>query len=252
MDAPHVFVGIGGWIYDQWRGTFYPPGTRQKDELAYAASRLTAIEINATFYRLQTPSTFAGWAAATPDGFRFSLKASRFCTNRRILADAGEAVSKFVNQGLAELGPKLGPIVWQFASTKAFDAEDFGAFLKLLPAQVDGVALRHALEVRHESFRHPEFFRLAKAAGAAIVVADHETYPQIDEQTADFAYARLMKSREDVETGYSPTEISDFADRARRWSADGREAYLFFISGAKVRNPAAATALIAQLRTSAP
>ena len=242
-----VRVGIGGWTYAPWRGTFYPQGLRQKDELAYAASHVTAIEINATYYGSQKPASFANWAKAAPDGFVYALKASRYCTNRRRLGEAGESIARFFGQGLTELGDRLGPILWQFAPTKRFEADDMAAFLELLPARVDGLPLRHALEVRHESFRDPAFTALARAAGAAIVFADHEDYPCIDEQTADFTYARLMRTREEEETGYSAAELDGWASRASDWSAGARDVFIFMISGAKVRNPAAAEALIARL-----
>lgn len=238
--------GIGGWNFDPWRGAFYPPEVRKKDELAYAASKLTAIEINSTYYGSQKPATFANWAVAAPDGFKFAAKASRFCTNRRVLAEAGESVERFCNQGIAELGEKLGPILWQFAPTKQFDAVDMAAFVALLPGQVAGVPLRHAFEVRHESFRDPAFTALMKKANAAIVYADHPEYPCIDEETADFAYARLMKTEETVETGYPAKALDGWAAEATRWAGRG-DAYVFFISGAKVRNPAAAMALIERL-----
>lgn len=241
-----IYSGIGGWNFDPWRGAFYPPEVKKKDELAYAASKLTAIEINSTYYGSQKPATFANWAAAAPDGFKFAAKASRFCTNRRVLAEAGESVERFVNQGIAELGEKLGPILWQFAPTKQFDAEDMAAFVALLPDKVSGVPLRHAFEVRHESFRDPAFTALMKKANAAIVYADHPEYPCIDEETADFAYARLMKTEETVETGYPAKALDGWAAEATRWAKRGG-AYVFFISGAKVRNPAAAMALIERL-----
>lgn len=243
-----IYTGIGGWNFDPWRGPVYPPEVKKKDELAYAASKLTAIEINSTYYGSQKPATFANWAAAAPDGFKFAAKASRFCTNRRVLAEAGESVERFCNQGITELGEKLGPILWQFAPTKQFDASDMGAFVALLPDKVAGVPLRHALEVRHESFRDPAFTALMKKANAAIVYADHPEYPCIDEETADFAYARLMKTEEDVETGYPARALDDWATEAKRWAKRG-DAYAFFISGAKVRNPAAAMALIERLPT---
>ncbi|KEQ52850.1 DUF72 domain-containing protein [Sphingobium chlorophenolicum] len=242
-----IRVGIGGWVFEPWRGTFYPEGLRQKDELAYVGEHLTATEINATYYSTQKPATFAGWAKAVPDGFQFAVKASRFCTNRRVLADAGESIAKFVHQGLAELGDRLGPILWQFMPTKAFDPDDFGAFLKLLPASVDGVPLRHALEVRHDSFDDPAFFHLAKAAGAAVVYADHPEYPALNGHDVGFSYTRLMRTREEEPTGYSPREIENWADRARQQAAQG-DVYAFFISGAKVRAPAAAQAMIVALR----
>ncbi len=242
-----IRVGIGGWNFEPWRGTFYPPGTRQKDELAYAAAHLTAIEINATYYGSQKPASFANWAVAVPDGFRFAVKASRFCTNRRVLAEAGESVARFVNQGIAELGDRLGPILWQFAPTKQFDGEDMAAFIALLPDKVGGLPLRHAFEVRHESFRDPAFAALMKKANAAIVFADHSQYPCIDEATADFSYARLMKTVEEEPFGYQVEAIDGWAGRARQWAERG-DAYVFFISGAKVRAAAAAQALIERLK----
>lgn len=241
-----IRVGIGGWTFEPWRGTFYPEGLRQKDELNYAASHLTSIEINGTYYRLQSPKSFAEWAKAAPEGFAYAVKASRYCTNRKILGEAGESVDKFVKQGLAELGDKLGPILWQFAQTKVFDAEDMAAFLDLLPKSVDGVRLRHALEVRHESYRDPAFIALAKAAGAAIVRADHDEYPLIEADTADFTYARLMQSVEDEPAGYAPDALDGWAERARGWAKTG-DAFVYVISGAKIRAPAAAQSLIARL-----
>lgn len=242
-----IHVGIGGWVFEPWRGTFYPAGLRQKDELAYVGAHLTATEVNATYYSTQKPATFANWAKAVPDGFRFAVKASRYCTNRRVLAEAGESIHKFVNQGIAELGDRLGPILWQFMPTKKFDAEDFGAFLKLLPASVDGVPLRHALEVRHESFDDPAFLALAKAAGAAIVFADHDDYPAIEGADVGFSYSRMMRTREEEATGYPPADIAHWAARARGQTKQG-DVFAFFISGAKVRNPTAAQAMIVALQ----
>jgi len=242
-----IRVGIGGWIFEPWRGTFYPEGLRQKDELAYVGQHLTATEINATYYSTQKPATFAGWAKAVPDGFQFAVKASRFCTNRRVLAEAGESIAKFTQQGLVELGDRLGPILWQFMPTKTFDAGDFAAFLKLLPDSVDGVPLRHALEVRHESFDDPAFFDLAKRAGAAVVHADHPEYPALQGHDVGFSYARLMRTREEEPTGYSASEIRRWAGKAREQAASG-DVYAFFISGAKVRAPAAAQAMIVALQ----
>ncbi len=247
--AGKIRTGTGGWTYEPWRGTFYPPGLRQKDEQAYAVQHLTAIEINATYYRLQSPKSFATWAKVAPDGFRYALKASRYATNRTKLADAGDSIAKFVGQGISELGDRLGPIVWQFAPTKRFDPEDFGAFLKLLPDSIDGLALGHALEVRHDSFDDPAFIALAREAGAAIVYADHPEYPCIDADTGGFRYARLMQARSDEPTGYDSAEIKSFASLARKWTGNGSDAYMFFINGAKERAPAAAMALKAELET---
>ena len=246
MTKGTIRVGIGGWDYDPWRGTFYPPGLAKTKQLAFAAERLTAIEVNATYYSSQKPATFAKWGEAVPDGFKFSLKASRFCTNRKLLADGAESIQRFLGQGITELGDRLGPILWQFMATKKFDPDDFAAFLKLLPAKQDGVPLRHALEVRHDSFCDPAFHALAKSANAAIVFADSEEFPEIDEPTADFAYARLQRSAEDCPTGYDGKSLDHWAARAKEWSKRG-DTYVYFISGAKVRNPAAASALIDRL-----
>lgn len=244
--AGRIRVGIGGWVYEPWRGSFYPQGLRQKDELAYVGEHLTATEINATYYSSQKPATFAGWAKAVPDGFQFAVKASRYCTNRKILAEAGDSIAKFTHQGIAELGNRLGPILWQFMATKQFDAADFGAFLKLLPASVDGVPLRHALEVRHDSFDDPAFLAMARDAGAAVVFADHDDYPAISGHDVGFSYMRLMRAQADEPTGYAPADIARWVDRAQQQAAQG-DMFGFFISGAKERNPAAAQAMIVAL-----
>jgi uncharacterized protein YecE (DUF72 family) len=263
MSAASIRVGIGGWDYDPWRGTFYPPGLPKAKQLEYAAERLTAIEINATYYKLQKPDLFARWAKAVPDGFKFTIKGSRFCSNRRVLGEGGEAVERFCGQGFVELGDKLGPILWQFMATKKFDPHDFGAFLKLLPSRQDGVRLRHAVEVRHESFRDPAFIAMARAAGVAIVFGDSDDFPCVPDLSGDFAYARLMCGREEVPTGYDGPALDRCADIAKAWArgesppglpynaepapAVPRETYVFFISGAKIRAPQAAMGLIERL-----
>jgi uncharacterized protein YecE (DUF72 family) len=261
MTHAPIRIGIGGWTFEPWRGTFYPEGLPHKKELEYASRQLTAIEINGTYYSGFKPATFAGWAAAVPDGFVFAVKASRFCTNRKVLADAGESVAKFVGQGIVELGDKLGPILWQFMATKKFDAHDFGAFLKLLPAAHDGVKLRHAIQVRHESFAVPEFVAMCRDAGTAIVFADSPEYPAIADITGDFVYARLERGADDNPLCYPEPEIDHWADAAKLWASGGRpedlpyvedkappaqprETFIFFIHGGKVRAPAAAKALI--------
>jgi len=241
--AGKIRVGIGGWAFEPWRGVFYPEKLSQKKELEYAASKTTSIEINGTYYSTFKPASWIKWREETPKDFVFAVKASRFCTNRKVLADAGESVARFIGQGLAELKDKLGPINWQFMGTKKFDAADIEGFLKLLPKEVAGVPLRHALEVRHESFRTPQFYDLARKHGVAIVFADDDTFPKIDEATADFSYARLMRTEEDVETGYPPKALDGWAKQAAEWAKRG-DAFIYFISGAKVRNPAAAQALI--------
>ena len=263
MSTGTIRVGIGGWTYEPWRGAFYPDKWPQKRELEYASRHVTAIEINGTFYSRFKPASFAQWRDTVPEGFVFTLKASRYATNRKVLAEAGESIQRFVEQGIVELGDKLGPILWQFAATKRFDPADFGAFLKLLPAKQDGVGLRHAVHVRHESFAVPEFVALCRAAGVAIVYAQSATYPPLADVTADFVYAPLETAVEDEAAGYSAAELDRWAVAAGTWAAGGlpdglpyldtppprqpRETFVFFISGAKVRNPAAAEALIGRL-----
>jgi uncharacterized protein YecE (DUF72 family) len=263
VSAGAIRVGIGGWDYDPWRETFYPPGLPKTKQLEYAAARLTAIEINATYYKLQKPELFARWAKTVPDGFQFAVKASRFCTMKKVLGEGGEGVTRFCGQGITELGDRLGPILWQFMATKKFDAEDFGAFLKLLPEKQDGVPLRHAVEVRHESFRDPAFVAMARAAGVAIVFGDSAGFPCIADLSGDFVYARLMGASADTPTGYEPTALDAWAKAAKAWSKGEspagyhyeaeppaprpRDTYIFFISGAKERNPAAALALLERL-----
>ena len=264
-----IRIGVGGWTYEPWRNNFYPSGLKHAAELQYASSKLTAIEINATYYRLQSPTSFAKWRDATPADFVFAIKASRYCTNRRVLADAGEAIDRFFASGMVELGSKLGPVVWQFAPMKQFDADDFAAFLSLLPATLGPLRLRHAMEVRHASFMCPEYVALARTHGVATVFADSTEYPSFADLSADFVYGRLMKTGADVETGYDPDAVEAWAQSARVWAAGGqpqelvrvdasaivpatpRDVFMFFISGAKERAPAAAMATLAALRASA-
>jgi len=248
MISGSIHVGIGGWTYEPWRGgCFYPEGLPQKRELEYAAARLTCIEINATYYGRQKPQSFANWAAAAPQAFRFSLKASRYCTQRKVLADSADSIDKFMGQGFTALGEKLGPILWQFRDGKRFERDDFARFLDLIPDMQDGVPLRHALEVRDDSFRDDAFLDLARARNMAVVFSDSDEFPRIEEQTADFTYARLQRSSSDRPAGYSERDIDTWADQARAWSSGKRDVYVLFISGAKERNPAAAQAMIAAL-----
>jgi uncharacterized protein YecE (DUF72 family) len=258
-----IRVGVGGWDFDPWRGTFFPAGLPKTKQLEYAGAQLTATEINATYYKLQKPELFAKWAKAVPDGFKFAVKASRFCTNRKVLGDGGEGVERFCAQGLTELGDKLGPILWQFMGTKQFDPEDFQAFLNLLPETQDGVQLQHAVEPRHESFRNPEFVAMARRRGVAIVFADSADYPCIPDLSGDIVYARLQRCVEEEATGYSCAGLDRWMEVAKAWSRGEspggfpyaaeappprpRDAYVFFISGAKVRAPLAARALIERL-----
>ncbi|WP_454730676.1 MULTISPECIES: DUF72 domain-containing protein [Cupriavidus] len=257
-------VGIGGWNFAPWRGSFYPAKLVQSRELEYASRHLTAIEINSTYHGTQKRTSFARWRDETPDDFVFSLKASRFATNRRVLAEAGESVERFLDSGIAELGDKLGPVVWQFAPTKPFEAEDFEAFLALLPDAVEGRRLRHVLDVRHDSFMTPDYLRLARKYKAATVFTDSPKFPSFADLTADFVYARLMCSSEKIGTGYAPADLDAWRDRVQAWAAGGApedlprvegkaaaargcEVFVFFINGAKERAPAAAGALLARL-----
>jgi uncharacterized protein YecE (DUF72 family) len=264
MSAPagarRIRVGIGGWTYEPWRRNFYPAGLPQAKELAYASERLSAIEVNGTYYSSQKPQTFARWRDETAEDFVFSLKASRFATNRRVLAGAGESVTRFVGSGIAELGPKLGPIVWQFAPTKRFDPPDFEAFLELLPANVDGLPLRHVLDVRHETFRCPAFVALARRHDATIVLTESDVYPAIADTTADLVYARVMRTQAALDEGLEPAVLDSLADCALAWRDGGepaglpkvapepapaipRDVFMLFISGAKEKAPSAAMAL---------
>ena len=243
-----IRVGVGGWVFPPWRETFYPRSVRRGQELSYASRALRVTEVNVTYYAAQTPETFARWAAETPDDFRFTVKASRVCTNRRVLAGAGEAIDRFMAQGLGQLGDRLGPILWQFMPTKKFDPADFAAFLDLLPASLGDRPLRHAVEVRNASFADPRFHDLCRARGVAICLTDSADFPLIDQPTATFAYVRLMRGEDDIATGYPPNEIQGWARKLRALSqaAEGtepREVFAFFINGGKSRAPAAALAL---------
>jgi uncharacterized protein YecE (DUF72 family) len=241
-----IRIGVGGWTYEPWRGEFYPECLAHSGELEFASRHLTSIEINGTYYGLQKPATFAKWHDETPDDFVFALKAPRFIMNRRALASAGEAMARFLDSGLVKLKHKLGPINWQLLPTKSFDDADIEAFFKLLPKKLAGLPLRHALEVRHESFRSDEFIQLARQYGVAIVTAGDSPYPEIVEATASFAYARIMGTKESRKAGYSNAALHRWAARAIEW-AKTREVYLYVIGGDKVRNPAAAVALIKRI-----
>jgi uncharacterized protein YecE (DUF72 family) len=264
-----IRVGIGGWTFEPWRGTFFPKDLPKTQELSYASRQLTALEINATFYRTQKPSTFRKWAAETPEDFVFSVKAPQYATNRKVLAEAGPMIEVFLKSGLTELGPKLGPLFWQLAPTKKFDREDYGAFLKLLPKELKGLPLRHAIEAKHPSFATPEAVALAQQNSVAIVMVDSEKNPLIPDLTADFSYLRLQNTSEDVPTGYPPAEVKAWSKRLKSLAAGvvpgdlqaiadsgakttraakaDRDVFAYVISGAKVRAPIAAIALLKEL-----
>jgi len=243
-----IRIGVGGWTFEPWRDNFFPKGLPHHQELSYASRQLTAIEVNGTYYSTFKPATFAKWRDETPEGFVFSLKANRFATNRKLLATAGESIERFVGSGIAELGDKLGPLVWQFMPTKQFDPQDFEAFLALLPRSVEGRLLRHVLDVRHESFLSPDYLPLARRYGCATVHTDSDKFPAIADDQGDLAYIRLMRSAADCPTGYPPEELARWARGAQAWTASTpREVFIYLINGAKERAPAAAQELIRQL-----
>jgi uncharacterized protein YecE (DUF72 family) len=244
-----IRVGIGGWTYPPWRGSFYPNKLPQAKELEFASRQLGAIEINATFYGRQSPKSWAAWGKVVPDGFQFAVKGSRYVVTRPRLADAGEGLGVYFAQGMAALREKLGPVLWMFAARRKFERDDIAAFLKLLPVQLDGIRLRHVIEPRHESFRDEAFFDLCREHDVAVVFGDDDEFPCIDADTASFAYARLQRMSEEEPSGYSPAALDTFAERARRWQRGGRDCYFFMINGAKIRAPAAATALQERLRS---
>jgi uncharacterized protein YecE (DUF72 family) len=243
MSEGKIRIGIGGWTFPPWRGVFYPDKLSQKQELEYASSRLGAIEINATFYGRQKPKSWEAWEKTVPDGFQFAIKGSRFCVTRTRLCEGAEGLGNFFAQGFAALGPKLGPMLWQFAPRRKFDADDIAGFIDLLPEKLDGIKLRHAIEPRDESFRDDRFIELCRNRNIAIVHEDSDDYPLIEADTADFRYARLQRMNEQVPTGYDGETLDGLADLVRGWKQDGKDAYIFLINGAKVRAPAAALAL---------
>ncbi len=262
--AGRIFVGVGGWTFAPWRGVFYPKGLPHSKELEYASSHLTSIEVNGTFYRTQKPSTFRKWASEAPEDFVFSLKGPRYVTNRRVLAEAGNSIKIFLNSGITELGPRLGPLLWQFSPPKKFDEKDFGKFLELLPKTFDGKRLRHVVEVRNESFCTPVFINLLRKFEIPVVFAEHVKYPALSDVTGDFIYARLQKGKDSIKTAYPPAALDKWAKRAKIWAegnepidlpridkakakADLRDVFVYIIHEGKIRAPAAAQALIGLL-----
>jgi uncharacterized protein YecE (DUF72 family) len=247
MSEGQIRIGVGGWTYPPWRGVFYPDKLPQAKELEYASRQLGAIEINATFYSRQSPKIWEKWGNTVPDAFQFAIKGSRYCVMRSKLCEGEEGIANFFAQGFSALEPKLGPIMWQFAPWRKFDRDDIAGFIDLLPSELEGIRLRHAIEPRHDSFRDERFFDLCRARNIAVVFEDSDDYPCIEADTADFTYARLQRMREDVPTGYDDASLDALAARAREWRKSG-DAYIFMINGAKVRAPAAALALQERLR----
>jgi uncharacterized protein YecE (DUF72 family) len=244
-----VRVGIGGWDFAPWRETFYPKDVTLKRQLEYASRQVTSIEINGTFYRTAKPEHFASWAAQTPDDFVFAVKASRYATNRKVLAEAGESIARFVDSGLTELGDKLGPLLWQLAATKQFDPADIEAFFKLLPPKLGKRKLRHVLDARHDSFLCDDYLKLARKYKVATVITDSPKFPNFSDVTGEFVYARLMDAQSDVETGYTKPALKKWAATAQQWQQQAKsgDAYIYFINGAKERAPAAARHLLTLL-----
>ena len=258
-----IRAGIGGWTFEPWRGVFYPKGLKHADELSYAASKLTAIEINGTYYSSFKPESWAKWRAATPDGFKFAVKASRFCVNRRVLTDdkAKASMDIFLNQGLTELGDRLGPILWQFMATKKFDYDDFGGFFDLLPKKLGDLPAHHVIEVRNGTFADPKFVSLCRDHNVTICVSENENYPIIPDVTSDLVYLRLISASDEIETGYAAKELDLWAGRFKAYAAGEvpgdltpidrnglpetpRDVYAFVIHEGKVRAPAAAMEFI--------
>jgi uncharacterized protein YecE (DUF72 family) len=262
-----IRTGIGGWTYAPWRDNFYPGGLVQRRELEYASRRLSAIEVNGTWYGTQKPATYAKWRDQTPPGFVFSAKAPMRIMQSRALAKTGPLVEDFIG-GIVELGDRLGPLVWQLDPGAPIDRDGFAAFLALLPRAAGGRPLRHVLDVRDPAFVDAGYIALAREHGMATVFTDSDEHPSFADVTADFVYVRLMRSRAELATGYPPAELARWAARAREWAAGGepddlpriqadsapppapRDVFVFFIAAAKERNPAAAMALHALLANS--
>lgn len=263
--AGKIHIGIGGWTFAPWRGVFYPEKLAQSKELGYAASKLTSIEINGTYYGSQKPESFRKWASEVPDGFIFSVKGPRFATNRRVLAEAGDSIKRFYDSGVLELGDRLGPVLWQFAPTKKFDDADFGAFLELLPRKLEGRTLRHVVEVRHDSFQTPDFIALLRQHEVPVVYAEHGKYPAIADLASDFVYVRLQTGKDTVKTAYPPKELDEWAGRFKLWAKGGepddlnrvdakpakkqpRDVFAYVIHEGKIRAPAGAMELIERVK----
>ncbi len=269
--VPQTRVGISGWTYPPWRGVFYPPGLRQADELSHAASRLRTIEVNGSFYALQKPDSYRAWAAATPDDFVFSVKGPRFVTHMKKLTDVRVPLANFLGSGLLALEHRLGPLLWQLPPTLGFDVERMSTFFGLLPRTTAAAAalagehdqrlegrawttteedrpLRHAVEVRHDSFAVPAFVDLARAYGVALVTADTAgRWPFLDHETADVAYARLHGDAELYVSGYDDAALDAWAERVRGWQSSGRDVFVYFDNDVKVRAPFDAMALAQRL-----
>ena len=266
-----IWIGTSGWRYPPWRGAFYPAGLAQRRELAHLSRQVSSIEINGSFYSLQRPENYRAWAADVPDGFVFAVKGGRFITHLKQLRDVRTPLANFFASGVLALGPTLGPLLWQLPPRMRFDADRLAAFLELLPRttgaaarlatehdqRLDGRALtetdadrplRHALEVRHESFRDPALLELLRAQDVALVVADSAgTWPYFEKITAGFCYVRLHGADELYVSGYTPDALDGWAAKIRAWRDGGRDVYCYFDNDAKVHAPRDAIALLARL-----
>ena len=259
-----IRVGIGGWTFAPWRGSFYPPGLPHSRELAFASETLTSIEINGTFYGSQSPASFRAWREQTPETFVFSVKGSRYTTHRRDLAEARDSVVRFLDSGVLELGGKLGPILWQFPPTRQFADAAMRPFLEALPATHAGKPLRHVIEARHGSFADPAWMGLLREFGVAHAIVESDKQTLLADVTAPFIYARLERNALNEPEGYAGSALDAWAARFQRWAegkpvtdlpcasaaakkSPARECFVYFISGDKVRAPDAAKALIRRL-----
>jgi uncharacterized protein YecE (DUF72 family) len=268
-----VRVGISGWRYPAWRGDFYPKGLAQRRELEYAASRLTSIEVNGSFYSLQRPSSYASWRAETPDDFVFSVKGPRYVTHLKRLVDVDTALANFFASGVLALGPKLGPVLWQLPENLRFDADVLDAFLAGLPRTTGAAAtlaeahddkvkegrsltvaetpdqpVRHALEFRSQTFATDEASAVLRRHGVATVLADTAgRWPRVDRVTSDFAYARLHGDKELYASGYTDEALHEWAARCRAWASDGLDVFVYFDNDVKGYAPHDALRLIGLL-----
>jgi uncharacterized protein YecE (DUF72 family) len=263
-----VRIGISGWVYPQWRGVFYPKGVKQKDELSYAAKQVPIIEINGSFYSLQKPASFAKWHDETPADFIFSVKGPKYITHERRLKEVETPLANFMASGIFNLREKLGPILWQIPPNLKFDAERIENFVKLLPHDTKRAAeiahnhsewmkerrqleidttrpMRHALEVRHESFVNPSFLELLRKYNVALVFAESAgEWPEFVEPTADFIYMRLHGDGQPEEGGYSNAALDKWGARIRGWRDAGMDVYGFFDGeNIKLRAPTDAQSL---------
>jgi uncharacterized protein YecE (DUF72 family) len=244
-EGPKIRVGIGGWVFPPWRGVFYPPGLPQARELDYASRQLTTIEINGTFYGPQKPASFRRWHDETPENFVFSIKGPRFATHGADLAGAGPIFDRFFSSGVLELRDKLGPILWQFPPNMPADQGAFAAFIELLPERIDGRTVRHVVELRHPKVPVNWVVDLLRRQQVALVVDDGRTDFEV---TADFLYVHLRHCTLEEPTGYPPDALDAWAQRLRERSGpEARDCFVYFISGAKIRAPAAAQALLQRL-----